>query len=141
MKDYIIEKQSLIGEREYLQLSMKISDNIFKTMTIQLDLNKIEDQMALVMEKLSHAVTHSELAKMMNEFDQPYIKRGYLVLNGQPFKADLAYSEIYRQAKKSIYVIDNYISIKTLELLINCAPGVESVIFSDNLMRELRKTV
>ncbi len=40
------------------------------------------------------------------------------VLNGQPFKADLAYNEIYRQAKKSIYVIDNYISIKTLELLI-----------------------
>lgn len=55
----------------------------------------------------------------------------------QPFKADLAYNEIYRQAKKSIYVIDNYISIKTLELLINCAPGAEIVIFSDNLMRGL----
>ena len=109
MKDYIIENQSLISEREYLQLSMKISDNIFKTMMLQLDLNKIEDQMALVMEQLSNAVTHSELAKMMNEFDEPYIKRGYLVLNGQPFKADLAYNEIYRQAKKSIYVIDNYI--------------------------------
>ena len=141
MKDYIIENQSLISEREYLQLSMKISDNIFKTMMLQLDLTKIEDQMALVMEQLSNAVTHSELAKMMNEFDQPYIKRGYLVLNGQPFKADLAYNEIYRQAKKSIYVIDNYISIKTLELLINCAPGVEIVIFSDNLMRGLRKSV
>ena len=60
MKDYIIENQSLIGEREYLQLSMKISDNILKTMTLQLDLNKIEDQIALVMDRLSNVVTHSE---------------------------------------------------------------------------------
>lgn len=28
MKDYIIENQNLIGEREYLQLSMQVSDNI-----------------------------------------------------------------------------------------------------------------
>ena len=32
-------------------------------------------------------------------------------------KGDLAYSQIYEQAQKSIFVIDNYISIKTLSLL------------------------
>ena len=32
MKDYIIENQDLIGEREYLQLSMQITQNIHTTM-------------------------------------------------------------------------------------------------------------
>ena len=34
MKDYIIENQNLIGEREYLQLSMQVSDNIRTTMEL-----------------------------------------------------------------------------------------------------------
>ena len=45
MKDYIIENQDLIGEREYLQLSMQISQNIHTTMELRSDLNDVEDQM------------------------------------------------------------------------------------------------
>jgi len=88
MKDYIIENQDLIGEREYLQLSMKISQNIHSTMELRSDLNEVEDQMAEVMDRLSNVVTRSELSEVMNEFGEPHIKRGYLVLNGNPFKAD-----------------------------------------------------
>lgn len=139
MKDYIIENQNLIGEREYLQLSMQISNNIRTTMDLRSDLNEVEDQMADVMDQLSNVVTRSELSEVMNEFGEPHIKRGYLVLNGQPFKADLAYDEIYRQATKSIYVVDNYIGLKTLELLINSPTGVSIMIFSDNLAKGLRK--
>ena len=43
MKDYIIENQGLIGEREYLQLSMQISQNIHTTMELRSDLNDVED--------------------------------------------------------------------------------------------------
>lgn len=74
----------------------------------------------------------------MNEFGEPHIKRGYLILNGQPFKADMAYEEIYRQASETISVVDNYIGLKTLELLINSQTGVEITIFSDNLVKGLR---
>ena len=81
MKDYIIENQNLIGEREYLQLSMQISDNIHKTFELRSDLNEVEDQMAKVMDRLSNVVTRSELAEIMNNFGEPHIKRGYLVLN------------------------------------------------------------
>ena len=88
MKDYIIENQDLIGEREYLQLSMKIYQNIHSTMELRSDLNEVEDQMAEVMDRLSNVVTRSELSEVMNEFGEPHIKRGYLVLNGNPFKAD-----------------------------------------------------
>ncbi len=62
MKDYIIENQNLIGEREYLQLSMQISDNIHKTFELRSNLNEVEDQMAKVMDRLSNVVTRSELA-------------------------------------------------------------------------------
>lgn len=139
MKDYIIENQDLIGEREYLQLSMQISQNIHTTMELRSDLNEVEDQMAEVMDKLSNAVTRSELSEVMNEFGEPHIKRGYLVLNGNPFRADVVYDEIYGQAKKSIFIVDNYIGLKTLEKLINIRNGVDVSIFSDNLAKGLRK--
>ena len=140
MKDYIIENQDLIGEREYLQLSMQISQNIHTTMELRTDLNDVEDQMAEVMDRLSNVVTHSELSEVMNEFGEPHIKRGYLVLNGNPFKADVVYDEIYRQAKQSIFIVDNYIGLKTLEKLINIQDGVDVSIFSDNLVRGLRQS-
>lgn len=94
MKDYIIENQDLIGEREYLQLSMQISQNIHTTMELRSDLNEVEDQMAEVMDRLSNVVTRSELSEVMNEFGKPHIKRGYLVLNGNPFKADKEYPNL-----------------------------------------------
>ena len=140
MKDYIIENQDLIGEREYLQLSMQISQNIHTTMELRSDLNDVEDQMAKVIDRLGNVVTHSELSEIMNEFGEPHIKRGYLVLNGNPFKADIVYDEIYRQAKKSIFIVDNYIGLKTLEKLINIQDGVEVSIFSDNLVKGLRQS-
>ena len=139
MKDYIIENQDLIGEREYLQLSMQISQNIHTTMDLRSDLNDVEDQMAEVMDRLSNVVTRSELSEVMNEFGEPHIKRGYLVLNGNPFRADVVYDEIYRQAKKSIFIVDNYIGLKTLEKLIDIQDGVDVFIFSDNLAKGLRK--
>ena len=73
MKDYIIENQNLIGEREYLQLSMQISDNIRKTLELRSDLNEVEDQMAEVMDHLSNVVTRSELSEIMNNFGEPHI--------------------------------------------------------------------
>ena len=139
MKDYIIENQDLIGKREYLQLSMQISENIRTTMELRSDLNEVEDQMAEVMDRLSNVVTCSELSEVMNEFGEPHIKRGYLILNGNPFRADVVYDEIYKQANQSIYIVDNYIGLKTLEKLINVQSGVDVSIFSDNLSKGLRK--
>ena len=137
MKDYIIENQDLVGQREYLQLSMQVSQNIHTTMALRSDLNEVEDQMADVMDRLSDVVTHSELSEVMNEFGEPHIKRGYLVLNGEPFKADIIFDEIYGTAKNSIFIVDNYIGLKTLEKLINIQDGVSVFIFSDNLTKGL----
>ena len=76
----------------------------------------------------------------MNEFGEPHIKRGYLILNGNPFKADVVYDEIYSQAKESIFIVDNYIGLKTLEKLINIRDGVAVSVFIDNLVKGLRQS-
>lgn len=140
MKDYIIENQNLIGEREYLQLSMQVSESFRTTMELRSDLQDVEEQVAEVMDKLSDVVTHSELSEVMNEFGEPQIKRGYLVMNGNPFRADSIFAEIYNQAKKTIFIVDNYIGLKTLEKLIYIQDGVEVSIFSDNLAKGLRQS-
>ena len=86
-------------------------------------------------------VTYSDLANVANSFGEPSAKRGYLLFNNFPFMGDIVFDEIYRCAKKTIYIIDNYISVRTLEKLINVQSGIEVLIFSDNLNKGLTTPV
>lgn len=70
-------------------------------------------------------VTHDELSVVIKDFTNPNLKKDYLLYNGQVVEADLAYSEIYSLAKKSIHIIDNYIGLKTLILLKDVSPKVK----------------
>ena len=40
-----------------------------------------------------------------------------MIYKGQKFEADVAYIDIYQQAEKSIYVVDDFVNTKTLQLL------------------------
>ena len=137
MKDYIIGNQNLIGQREYLLLSLQMSENLLSTWEMRSDLTDVQQRMANVLDQLGDFVTHSELHELMPGFedDEDKDKRGYLLLNGKPFWGDLVYDEIYSRARKTIYIVDNYIGIKTLEKLINIPKGVKVFIFSDNLAK------
>ena len=77
----------------------------------------------------------------MKEFGEVHIKEGYLVYNGQPFRSDYIFAEIYGYAKKTILLVDNYISIKTLQLMLHSYKGVEITVYSDNLSKELTKSI
>ena len=66
--------------------------------------------------------------------------REFLFLNGQLAKASETYIDIYSQARDSIYIIDNYVSIKTLRHLCRVKPGVEVTIFTDNLGNYLHQS-
>ena len=46
--------------------------------------------------------------------------------------ADVAYIDIYQQAIKSIYVVDDYMNTKTLQLLSQKQSGVEVILFTEN---------
>lgn len=140
MKDYIIDNQNLIGQREYLILSMQMSENLLSTWELRTDLTDVQQQMANVIDKLGDFVTHSELSELMPPFEEDEDKRGYLLLNGKPFWGDVVYDEIYSRARHSIYIVDNYIGLRTLEKLINIPKGVAVSIFSDNLGKMCENT-
>ena len=69
---------------------------------------------------------------MMNGFVNDE-DNGWLMYNTKYCSADVAYSSIYSQAKKSVYRIDNYIGLRTLVLLKNAPAGADIKIFSDNI--------
>ena len=69
----------------------------------------------------------------MDHFIDPDTYKHFLLMNGDKIEADVAYTKIYKSAKKSIYVIDNYIGLKTLELLRAARDNTQIIVFSDNV--------
>ena len=68
---------------------------------------------------------------VMENFVDPSSFRHFLILNGHKLEADVAYAQIYGMAKKSVLIVDNYVDIKTLNLLRNVHEGVSILIASD----------
>ena len=121
MKDFIVDNSGLlIGNRELMKLAIQTSQNTA-------DIAEIKETM----------VTKNELAKVIHDFTDPEIRREYLILNGETIEANLAYNNIYKTAKRSIFVIDNYIGIKTLVLLKDIGNNIAVTIFTDNIRRGL----
>jgi hypothetical protein len=139
MKDYIIENQNLIDQRQLIQLSMIATQNKSDIVAMGQNLKAVEDKMAEVVGELGEVVKKSDIAGVMVDFGNPHVRKGVLMLKGQPVEADLGYSQIYDHAKKSIFVIDNYIGLKTLVLMKAVPASVNVTIFSDNLMGGLHR--
>ena len=104
MKDHLIETDSLLTQRDYLNLFKLINNN--------------SDRIQALEEEFK------SLSKVINSH--------YLILNGERIEGDIAYQEIYRLANKSIYIIDDYIDVKTLQLLKSAKDNIEILVFSDN---------
>ncbi|MBR2045335.1 MAG: ORF6N domain-containing protein [Agathobacter sp.] len=132
MKDYIIDNRELLGQRDYMQMFVKTAENTRDIIEIKYNINSIEKQMGDVMNQLSDVVSKSDISDFMNSFVDEN-DNGWLMYNAKYCTADLAYSEIYGQAKKSIYVVDNYIGLRTLVLLKNAPVDSDIIIFSDNV--------
>ena len=115
MKDFIVENRYLIGNKDLVQLSIQTAQNTA-------DIAEIKNTM----------VTKTDLAKVVRDFTDPITRREYLILNGESVEANIAYSNIYKSAKSSVFVIDNYIGLKTLVLLKNVVDNIPITVFSDN---------
>ena len=121
MKDFFVDNSGLlIGNRELMKLAIQTSQNTA-------DIAEIKETM----------VTKNELTKVIHDFTDPEIRREYLILNGETIEANLAYNNIYKTARQSIFLIDNYIGIRTLVLLKEIENHIPITIFSDNLKRGL----
>ncbi len=123
MKDYISDSCLLAPSDEFSRLAAITAQNTF-------DIARIKETM----------VEKTDLDKFIKSFNDKRISKNYVILNGQTVEADLAYSDIYAKAKKEIYIVDNYIGLKTLSLLKVAKQGVKIIIFSDNIGNMLRLT-
>ena len=108
MKDYITESNSiLLNTNSYIESIFSSYDKRFE---------KIENKLEIV----------------MDNFIDPSKYKHYLIKDGEKIEADIAYQEIYKLAKSSIYIIDDYIDVKTLQLLKCCNSNIEIIIITDN---------
>ena len=126
MKDYIVENRDFLSSKEMVQLSLQTNKNTNDIMQHSKEIAKLDD-------KISTLATKEDLKKVMDNFIDPDTYKHFLLMNGDKIEADVAYTKIYKSAKKSIYVIDNYIGLKTLELLRAAKDNVEIIVFSDNV--------
>ena len=109
MKDYISESKNLIDISQLFALINTVSSNTRRIGTIEESLDVV-----------------------MGYFMDPLKYKDFAILNGRKLDADLAYQEIYFFAKHSVLVIDDYIGLKTLDLLRACREGTSIIICSDN---------
>ena len=111
MKDYLIENKDLLNYSNYLFIMKSINENNEKIKNIS-----------------------EKFINILNNFSKG-INRHYLILNGEKIESDIAYQNIYESAIYSIYIIDDYIDIKTLLLLKSAKQSINIIIFTDNRAR------
>lgn len=139
MKDYIVDNQQMINQRDFLRLSLQTAENAQNIIEFRQKLTEIDDKVENVVSNLGDMVRKSELSPIMLNLGKPEIPPGWLILNGQPVESDLAYQQIYTLANKSIAIIDNYISLKTLVLFKHAKQNVSVTIYTDNTNNGLHK--
>ena len=139
MKDYIVDNQQMINQRDFLRLSLQTAENAQSIIEFRQKLTEIDDKVENVVSNLGDMVRKSELSPIMLNLGKPEIPPGWLILNGQPVESDLAYQQIYSLANMSITIIDNYISLKTLVLFKHAKENVSVTIYTDNTNNGLHK--
>ena len=108
MKDYIIENSNILtNTNEYIESRFSSYDKRFE-------------------------IVEDKIDKVMDNFIDPTKFKHFLILDGHKIESDVAYQEIYTLAKYSIYVIDDYISVKTLQLLKVCNDNINIIVITDN---------
>lgn len=121
LKGELAEKQSIYIIREFKKMRHYLTEN--KSLLSYTELLHINNRLD------KHEV---DINKIMNNFiDETKIKE-ITFLNGQKFEANEAYISIYRQAKHTIYVIDDFVDIDTLSLLKHKQEIVNVTIFTAN---------
>ena len=109
MKEYIIsENRNILGYEGIVGIAVQTERNTKDIVVIQ-----------------------SDLKKVMENFIDPTTYKHFLILDGQKLEADVAFTKIYGMAKRSIIIIDNYVGVKTLDLLRGIAKNVQLTIYSE----------
>ena len=122
MKDYIAAENAPDVSAGMVALATQTSQNTR-------DIAKIATDVRTLSNKVER--NESFLQKVMANFIDPNTFKHILILNGQRLEADVAYTQIYGMAKKSVLIVDDYLNVKTLDLLRCVAKGISIKIFSE----------
>ena len=116
MRHYISQNQQFVTRNEMELLTAKVGT-----------ITERQDRMEKKIEFIQKDVTI-----LADNFITDKDKKDFVIYKGQKLEADIAYIEIYQQANKSIYVVDDYMNAKSLQHLSQKADGVEVVLFTEN---------
>jgi len=113
MKDYI-SITSIKKDQHLLRITNQVNENTNNIKELKNDIKELNN---------------SIFGTTLNEIT---------LLNGEVVESNIVYTSIYKQAKEKIYIIDNYISIKTL-INLKEIENKEIIIFTDNVSHHLTK--
>ena len=130
LKDYAVSEGLLLNGSEVTPLALQTSQNTRDIADVSADVKVLSGEVHEMHGEFSKM--NMDLQKVMENFVDPSTHKHFLILNGQRLEADIAYTQIYGMARKSITIIDDYIGVKTLDLLRQIAKGVSVTIYSDN---------
>ena len=132
MKDYIVaENHQLIGTAGISEMALQMAQNTRDLADHSVNIRELFGEVHNVQDRLGQM--DLSLQKVMENFVDPSTYKHFLILNGRKLEADVAYTQIYGMAKKSLTIVDNYVNVKTLNLLRNAPKGIAIWIFSDLL--------
>ena len=101
MRHYIKQNQQFVTRSEMELLSSKVTEISVQT-TGLIDKQKQTDQKVNLIQK--------NVEQLSENFISEKDVKNFVIYKGQKLEADIAYIEIYQQAKKSIYVVDDYMN-------------------------------
>ena len=109
MKDYIVYSNHLLASSGIIELTKQVDQNTS-------DIKDIRNQLTVVMDNFIDTSKYKE----------------FTIYEGMKIEAQEVYKTIFRMAKESIHIIDDYISPRTLKYLKICPSHIKIIIFSDN---------
>ena len=122
MRHYIVQNKQLLDGHDILKIHTRLSDN-------EQAIHRIEDTMAT---KDNINDIKSEIQNIMDTFMVTDKIKEYAFFKGDKFEADELLIKLYSEANHTIYIIDNYISIKTLSHLKHKKENSKVIIFTTN---------
>ena len=141
LKEYMLKGYAVNQRMLAPQAQQKLIENVDSRLTaveqrVDFFVNTVHSAQNQKIVQLSN-----DVQKVMENFIDPTTYKHFLIFDGQKLEADFAYMKIYGMAKKSIIIIDNYIGVKTLDLLRGIAKNVSVQIFSEELNGKITPTI
>ncbi len=123
MRHYIKQNQQFVTQSEMRLVTDRVSE-------LSVQVAGVADRQKKTEQNVEQIQKSIDILNDNFVSDRDY--KDFVIYKGQKFEADVAYIDIYQQATTSIYVVDDYLNIKTLQLLSQKKQGVEVILFTEN---------